>query len=66
MDGKRIFYWNIMTNNKMAEVASKVPTTMEELAKCELPQHFVDEYGERLIKSIMAFLEQARVPFHDA
>ena len=55
-----------MTNNKMAEVASKAPTTMEELVKCELPQHVVDEYGERLIKSIKAFLEQTNVSFHDA
>lgn len=66
MDGKRIFYWYIMTNNMMAEVAYRVPTTMEELAKCDLPQHVVDEYGERLIKSIKAFLEQTNVSFHDA
>ena len=66
MDGKRIFYWYIMTNNMMAEVAYRVPTTMEELAKCDLPQHVVDEYEERLIKSIKAFLEQTNVSFHDA
>ena len=59
MKGKHIFCWNIMSNNKMAEVASKAPTTMEELAQFELPQHVVEEYGERLIKSVKAFLDDA-------
>ena len=50
-----------MSNVKMANVASECPTTMEELADCELPQNVVKQYGERLLKSINSFIEQTKL-----
>ena len=50
--------WNIMGNQKMANVATLVPTTLDELADCELPQNVQKQYGERLIKNINAYIEQ--------
>ena len=50
-----------MSNVKMANVASECPTTMEELADCELPQNVVKQYGERLLKSINSFIEQSKL-----
>jgi hypothetical protein len=47
-----------MGNQKMANVATQVPTTLDELADCELPQNVQKQYGERLIKNINAYIEQ--------
>ena len=47
-----------MGNQKMANVATLVPTTLDELADCELPQNVQKQYGERLIKNINAYIEQ--------
>ena len=41
----------------MKEIASKVPTTSDELAECMVPEHFQKEYGERLLKNINAYIE---------
>lgn len=53
--------WNIMGNQKMANVATHVPTTLDELAECELPQNVQKQYGERLIKNINAYIEQEKL-----
>ena len=58
MNGNNVFYWNILSNPKMMNIANEVPTTMEELADCELPQNVIKQYGERLIKNVNAFIEQ--------
>jgi len=58
MNGNNVFYWNILSNPKMMNIANEVPTTMEELADCELPQNVIKQYGERLIKNVNAFVEQ--------
>lgn len=42
----------------MANVSTIVPTTMEELTECNIPQNVQKQYGERLIKSINAYIEQ--------
>jgi ribonuclease D len=47
-----------MGNQKMANVATLVPTTLDELADCELPQNVQQQFGERLIKNINAYIEQ--------
>jgi len=39
-------------------VANKVPTSIDQLASCDLSQNFIQQYGERLIKNINAFIEQ--------
>lgn len=59
MNGKPIFYWNIMTNNDMLELVSDVPTSIEELSTFGIVG-LIDreEYGERLIKNIKAYVEQ--------
>jgi hypothetical protein len=50
-----------MGNQKMANVATLVPTTLDELADCELPQNVQKQYGERLIKNINAYIEQEKL-----
>ena len=47
-----------MSNQKMGVVATQVPTKLEELADCELPENVQKQYGERLIKNINAYIEQ--------
>ena len=47
-----------MSNQKMAIVAKLVPTQIEELADCEIPENVQKQYGERLIKNINAYIEQ--------
>jgi hypothetical protein len=49
--------WNILNGEQMKEIASKVPTTSDELAECMVPEHFQKEYGERLLKNINAYIE---------
>ena len=47
-----------MGNQKMANVATLVPTTLDELADCELSHNVQQQFGERLIKNINAYIEQ--------
>ena len=61
MEGNNIFYWNILSNQKMGCVAAHVPTEVEDLAECDIPQSIVDQYGEHLVKSIKAFVEQGNL-----
>jgi len=58
MKGINVFYWNIMSSVKVANVSNKVPTSIDQLASCDLSQNFIQQYGERLIKNINAFIEQ--------
>jgi len=58
MNGNNVFYWNIMSSQNMTKVAIQVPTTMEELADCDLPQNVQKQYGERLVKNINAYIEK--------
>jgi bisphosphoglycerate-dependent phosphoglycerate mutase len=41
----------------MKEIAAKVPTSRDELAECQIPEHFQEEYGDRLLKNINAYIE---------
>ncbi|KAL7532408.1 hypothetical protein ACHAXR_004611 [Thalassiosira sp. AJA248-18] len=61
MNGNKVFYWNILSNPKIANVATQVPTTIEELSKCEIPQMFQKQYGERLVKNINSYIEQEKL-----
>ena len=47
-----------MSNENMSHLAKEVPTTIDELAACEIPQAVVKQYGERLVRCINAFIEQ--------
>ena len=58
MNGNNVFYWNILSNPKMMNIANEVPTTIEELADFELPQNVIKQYGERLVKNFNAFIKQ--------
>ncbi len=46
-----------MNSEQMKEIAAKVPTTPDELAECLVPEHFQEEYGDRLLKCINAYIE---------
>ena len=39
------------------EVATKVPTTPDELAECMVPEYFEEEYGDRLLSVINAYID---------
>jgi len=58
MNGNKLFYWNIMSNSNMREIATQVPTSIEDLADCGLPENVQKEYGERLIKNLTSFIQQ--------
>ena len=45
----------------MTNVAIQVPTTLEELSDCELPQNVQKQYGERLVKNINAYIEKEKL-----
>jgi len=36
MAGNKVFYWNILNGEQMKEIATKVPTNLEELSECML------------------------------
>ncbi len=61
MNGNNISYWDIMSTQKMVRVATLVPTTLDELADCELPKNTHRMYGERLIKNINAYIVQEKL-----
>ena len=50
--------WHIMSNKVMKTVASQCPTTLDELKAVDgLGQKKFEEYGERLVKNILNFVE---------
>lgn len=49
--------WNILSIDQMGHLAAQVPTTDEELAECNIPQNICTQYGDRLLKSINAFID---------
>lgn len=57
-NGNNVFYWNILNHQNMAIISSKVPTTVEELASCDISENIIRQYGERLVKSINTFIEE--------
>jgi hypothetical protein len=61
MAGNKVFYWNILNGEQTKEIATKVPTNLEELAECMLPENFQKEYGDRLLKNINAYIESEKL-----
>jgi len=61
MNGNNIRHWDIMSIQKMARVATLVPTTLDELADCEPPENTHNMYGERLINNINAYIVQEKL-----
>ncbi|GFH47067.1 hypothetical protein CTEN210_03542 [Chaetoceros tenuissimus] len=58
-NGNKVFYWNIMSNQGMSTIASKVPLSIEELKELGvLGENIVKEYGDRLITNLNAFIDQ--------
>ena len=59
MNGNKVFYWNIVSQNEMTKISYRVPLSIEELNDLAvLKEDVVKEYGDRLIKGINAFVEQ--------
>jgi len=57
MNGNRVFYWNIISHDATAAICDEVPTTVAELHGLGvLGENVVNEYGERLVKNINAFI----------
>ncbi|KAK1735578.1 ATP-dependent DNA helicase, RecQ family [Skeletonema marinoi] len=61
MAGNKVFYWNILNGEQTKEIATKVPTNLEELAECMLPENFQKEYGDRLLKNINAYIDSEKL-----
>ena len=58
-DDNKTCYWNIMNNQNMDTIASKVPLSIEELKELGvLEESVVKEYGDSLIKHLNAFIDQ--------
>ena len=53
--------WNILNGEQTKEIATKVPTNLEELAECMLPENFQKEYGDRLLKNINAYIDSEKL-----
>lgn len=59
MNGKKIFYWHIMTQMTMNNIAAQVPMSIDELNELGIVgENVAAEYGERLIRMIRSFIEQ--------
>jgi hypothetical protein len=46
-----------MNHQQLKTIAANLPTTMDELATCELPENVVKTYGERLLRNVNAYIE---------
>lgn len=58
ISGKDVFYWHILSNEAMKQVASQSPMTIEELrAMGIVGENIVKEYGERLVRTVRGFVE---------
>ena len=53
--------WNILSGQMITDIATKVPTTRNELLGCGIPENVRKQYGERLVASINAFVEAERL-----
>ena len=49
--------WNIVSDQMIANIATQVPTTLNELLGCGIPENVQKQYGERLVKSINTFID---------
>lgn len=59
MCGKNIYYWNILSNNVMKAIASRVPLTIDELKEVGgLGENIIKEYGDRIVKVVASYIEQ--------
>ena len=47
-----------MCNNDMKQVASRLPTTVDELSNLGLQKKTIKDYGDRLVKFIQSFIEK--------
>jgi hypothetical protein len=59
MNGKKVFYWHIMKQEAMNEIAAKVPMSSDELNDLGVVgENVAAEYGDRVIRMIRSFIEQ--------
>lgn len=50
-----------MSHTIMANIAKKVPTTVEELSELGLAENIEKEYGSRLVKNIKSFVDMEKL-----
>ena len=59
MCGKNIYYWNILSNNTMKAIASRLPLTIDELKEVGgLGENIIKEYGDRIMKIVASYITQ--------
>lgn len=59
MSGKEVYYWHILSNAAVKQVALRVPTTVEELRDMSVAgENVIDAYGEQLVRFVNRFIEE--------
>jgi superfamily II DNA helicase RecQ len=59
MSGKDVYYWNILSNPAVKQVALSAPTTVEELrAMSVVGENVIKEYGDQLVRAVNRFIEE--------
>jgi superfamily II DNA helicase RecQ len=59
LNGRKVFYWNIVSQAAIKSIASQVPMSLEELKGLGvLGENIVKLYGGRIVKIIRDFVEQ--------
>jgi hypothetical protein len=60
--GKPIWYWDLMSDKELWDVAAHAPTTVEELSAIETMKeredNFVNEYGSQMVDIVRRFIEK--------
>ena len=56
--GNTKYYWHILGNEVMKNIAATVPTTMEELREIDgLGENVIKQYGERILQAVENFIK---------
>jgi bloom syndrome protein len=59
MSGSDVYYWNILSNSTVKQVALCAPTTVEELrAMSIVGENIIKEYGEQLVRAVNRFIDE--------
>lgn len=59
MGGKEVYYWHILNNAAVKQVALRAPTTVEELRDMSVAgDNVIKDYGEQLVRAVNRFIEE--------
>jgi superfamily II DNA helicase RecQ len=59
MSGKEVYYWHILSNAAVKQVALRAPTTIDELRDMSVAgDNVIKDYGEQLVRAVKQFIEE--------